>query len=74
MQWKPPGKKEQGGRDPTGHSPRNKTACHSMSTALSQSVAKIGTQSTMKSSRKTVARVLAAHPLKRKLNPLELFK
>jgi hypothetical protein len=35
-------------------SPRNRKACHSISTALLQSVAKIGTQSTMKSNRKTL--------------------
>jgi hypothetical protein len=29
-------------------SPRNKKACHGISTALMQSVAKMGTQSTMK--------------------------
>jgi hypothetical protein len=34
-------------------SPRNKT-CHSISTALLQSIAEIGTQRTMKSSRKTL--------------------
>jgi hypothetical protein len=35
-------------------SPRIRKACHSIVTALLQSVAEIGTQSTMKSSRKTL--------------------
>jgi hypothetical protein len=35
-------------------SPRNMKACHSDSTALLKSVAEIGTQSAMKSSRKTL--------------------
>jgi hypothetical protein len=45
-QWKPSKNKE---RD-KNLSSRNRNACHSVSTALLQSVAKIGTQSTMKSS------------------------
>jgi hypothetical protein len=35
-------------------SPRNRKACHSISNALLQSVAEIGTHSAMKSSRKTL--------------------
>jgi hypothetical protein len=35
-------------------SPRNTKACHSISTTLLQSVAEIGTQSVMKSNRKTL--------------------
>jgi hypothetical protein len=41
-------------RNPNGLSPRKRKACHRISTALLKSVAKIGTQSTMKSSRKTL--------------------
>jgi hypothetical protein len=34
-EWKPPSKKEKGGKDPTtGLSPRNRKAGHSISTAL----------------------------------------
>jgi hypothetical protein len=43
-------KKKKGGKN---LSPRNRKACHSVSTALLQSVAEIGTQSAMKSSRNT---------------------
>jgi hypothetical protein len=35
-------------------SPRKRKACHSISTAFLQSVTEIGTQSTMKSNRKTL--------------------
>jgi hypothetical protein len=35
-------------------SPRNRKACHSIGTALMKSVAEIGTQSAMKSNRKTL--------------------
>jgi hypothetical protein len=35
-------------------SPRNRKACHSISTTLLQSIADVGTQSTMESSRKTL--------------------
>jgi hypothetical protein len=49
-----PSKKEQGGKNPTYLSPRNKKACHSIVTALLSSVAKIETQSTMKTNRKTL--------------------
>jgi hypothetical protein len=43
------------GKNPTGLSPKNRMECHSISTALlHQNVAKIGTQSTMKSSKKTL--------------------
>jgi hypothetical protein len=34
--------------------PRKRKACHSMSTVLMQSIAEIGTQSAMKSSKKTL--------------------
>jgi hypothetical protein len=50
-QWRPPKKKKKRGNNP---SPRNRKACHSFSNALLQSVAEIGTRSTMKSSRKTL--------------------
>jgi hypothetical protein len=43
--WKPPSKKEKGGKNPTGQSPRRRKACHSISTALLKSVAEIRTQS-----------------------------
>jgi hypothetical protein len=47
-EWKPPSKiKEKGGKNSTGLSPRNMKACHSISIALLQSVAKVGTQSIM---------------------------
>jgi hypothetical protein len=46
-------KKKKGEINPTGMSPRNREACHSIGTSLRQSIAKIGTQSTMKSKRKT---------------------
>jgi hypothetical protein len=36
-------KRERGGKNPTGIGPWNRMACHSISTALLQSVAKIGT-------------------------------
>jgi hypothetical protein len=49
--WRPPSKKKKRGKI---LSPRNRKACHSVSTALLQSVAEIGTQITMKSSRKTL--------------------
>jgi hypothetical protein len=37
-------KREKGGKKPTGPSPRNRKACHTISTALLQSIAKIRTQ------------------------------
>jgi hypothetical protein len=47
--------KKKGGKNPTSLlSPRIRKACHSISTALLESVAKIGTQSTMKSNIKTL--------------------
>jgi hypothetical protein len=49
----PPSKKGKGGKTPAGLSPRNRKARRSIGTALLQSVAQIGTQNTMKSSRKT---------------------
>jgi hypothetical protein len=51
---KPPSKKEKGGGNPTGLSPRNRKACHSINSALVQSVAMIRTQSTMKIYRKAL--------------------
>jgi hypothetical protein len=50
-QHKPPSKKKKRGKKLL--SPRNRKACHSVSTALLQCIAEIGTQSTMTSSRKT---------------------
>jgi hypothetical protein len=47
-------------------SPRNKTACHSISTALLQSVAEKGTQSTIKSSTKTLHEFSPHIPQKRR--------
>jgi hypothetical protein len=44
-------RKKKTGKDP---SPRNGKACHRVSTALLKSVAEIGTQSAMKSGRKTL--------------------
>jgi hypothetical protein len=48
---KPPSRKKKRGKN---LSPRNRKACHSVSTALVKSVAEIGTESAMKSSRKTL--------------------
>jgi Tfp pilus assembly protein FimT len=48
--WRPPSKKKKRGKN---FSQRNMKACHNVSTALLQSVAGIGTQGTVKSSRKT---------------------
>jgi hypothetical protein len=45
---RPPSKKKR------GKNPRNRKACHSVSTALLRNAAEIGTQSAMKSSRKTL--------------------
>jgi hypothetical protein len=50
-QWRPPSKKKKRGES---LNPRNKKACHNVSIALLQRVAEIGTQSTMKSSKKTL--------------------
>jgi hypothetical protein len=44
-------KEKEGGKN---LSPRNRKACHSVNTALLKSVAEIGTQSAMKSTRKTL--------------------
>jgi hypothetical protein len=57
----PPSKKKKRGKN---LSPRNRKACHSASTALLQSVAEIGTQSTMKSSRKTLHKLSPHIPQK----------
>jgi hypothetical protein len=58
-QWRPPSKKKQ----ETGKnlSPRNRKACHRVGTALLKSVAEIGTQSAMKSSKKTLHEFTASH-------------
>jgi hypothetical protein len=48
---RPPNKKKKRGKN---LSPRNRKACHSVNTAFLKSVAEIGTQSAMKSSRKTL--------------------
>jgi hypothetical protein len=50
-QWRPVSKKRTREKN---LSPSNKKACHSVSTALLQSVVEIGTQSTMKSNIKTL--------------------
>jgi hypothetical protein len=50
-QHKPPSKKKTRGKN---LSPRNRKACHSIRTALLQSITEIGTKSTTKSSRKTL--------------------
>jgi hypothetical protein len=51
-QWRPPSKKKKRGKNLS--TTRNRKACHSISTALLKSVAEIGTQSALKSSRKTL--------------------
>jgi hypothetical protein len=51
LQEKPPSKKKKRGEN---LSPRHRKACHSISTALLQGIAEIGTQSAMRSSRKTL--------------------
>jgi hypothetical protein len=53
-QWRPPRKKKKRGKN---LSPRNRMACHSIRTALMQSVTEIGAQSTMRSSRKTLLKI-----------------
>jgi hypothetical protein len=50
-QWRPLCKKKERGKN---LSPRNRKARHRVSTALLKSVAEIGTQSAMKSGRKTL--------------------
>jgi hypothetical protein len=62
--WKPPSKKEKRGENSIGLSPRNMKAYHSNRTALLQSVAEIGSQSTMKSSRKTLHELTSHIPPK----------
>jgi hypothetical protein len=47
-------------------SPRNRKACHSIRNALLQSITEIGTQSTMKSSRKTLHELTPNVPPKRR--------
>jgi hypothetical protein len=51
--------RKNGGGNPTSVSTGNREAGDSIGTALMQSIAKIGTQSTMKSILKDVARILA---------------
>jgi hypothetical protein len=49
------GGKQTEGKNPTVlMSPRTREACHNISTALMQSIAKIGVQNTMKSNQKTL--------------------
>jgi hypothetical protein len=57
-QHKAPSKKKKRGKN---LSLRNRKACHSISTALLQSVAEIGTQRTMKSSRRTSHHITSHH-------------
>jgi hypothetical protein len=47
QQWRPPSKKKKRGQKTKNLSPRNRKACRSVSTALLNSVAEIGTQSAM---------------------------
>jgi hypothetical protein len=47
-------------------SPRNKKACHNVSTALLKSVAEIGTHSAMKSNKKTLHEFTSHIPQKRR--------
>jgi hypothetical protein len=60
-QRRPPSKKKRRGKN---LSPRNKKACHNINIALLQSVAEIGPQSTMKSSKKTLHELSAHIPRK----------
>jgi hypothetical protein len=61
-QWRPPSKKKKRGKN---LSPKNMKACHSVvSTALLKSVAEIGTQSSMKSNRKTLHEFTSHTPQK----------
>jgi FixJ family two-component response regulator len=59
-QWRPPSKKNKRAKT---LSPRNRKACHSVSTALLNKsvVAEIGTQSAMESGRKTLHRMVKKH-------------
>jgi hypothetical protein len=50
-QWRPPSKEKKRGKN---LSPRNRKACHNVSTALLKSVAEIGPHSAIKRSRKTL--------------------
>jgi hypothetical protein len=60
-QRRPPSKKKKRGKN---LSPRNRKTCHSVSTALLKSVSEIGTQSAMKSSRKTLHEFMSHIPQK----------
>jgi hypothetical protein len=62
-QWRPPSKKKKYGKNV---SPRNRKTCHSVSTALMQSVAKIGTQSTMKIAERRCMNSRRTSPKKRR--------
>jgi hypothetical protein len=69
-QWRPPSKKKKRGKN---LSPRNRKACHSIDVALPKSVAEVGTQSAMKSSRKTL-HIFTSHipPKRRKGTEIEI--
>jgi hypothetical protein len=58
--------------------PRNRKACHSVSTALLNSVVEIGTQSAMKSSRKMLheftSHILQKRPKRNKSRPTNKTK
>jgi hypothetical protein len=54
-------------------SPRKRKACHSVSVALQKSVAKIGTQSAMKSSRKTLHEFTSHIPHKSPKNTFYIY-
>jgi hypothetical protein len=70
-QRRPPSKRKKRGKN---LSPGNRKACHSVSTALMQSVAEIKTQSIIKSSRKTLHEFPPHIPPKtRKRNACTLF-
>jgi hypothetical protein len=60
-EWRLPSKKKKRGKN---LSPRNKKACHNVSTTLLKSVAEIGTHSAMKSSRETLHEFTSHKPQK----------
>jgi hypothetical protein len=61
--WRPQSKKKKRGKN---LSPRNMKACHIVGTALLQSVAEIGTQSTVNNRRKTLHELSPHIPQKRR--------
>jgi hypothetical protein len=67
-QCRPPSKQKKRGKK---LSPRNRKACHRVSTALLKSIAEIGTQSAMKSSRKALHKLTSHIPPK---NPEKEYK